>query len=111
MADIRTALITGAMGGIGMAVARALGGQGCALILNDLGEASEHGKTCASLAEELGVPVAYDGADLSKRGEIEAMVTRAEARFGQIDILVNNAVIRHYHELTEISQLHQKSNN
>ena len=37
----------------------------------------------------------YDGADMSKPAEIEAMIARGEESFGAVDILVNNAGIQH----------------
>ena len=49
----------------------------------------------SKLAKEHGVNVRYDGADLSKRGEIEARMTKALGEFGAIEILVNNVGIQH----------------
>src|SRR5258706_3113910 len=43
----------------------------------------------------------YSPADVGKRMQIEQMIRDAEARLGAIDILVNNAVIRHYHPIDE----------
>jgi 3-hydroxybutyrate dehydrogenase len=43
----------------------------------------------------LGVKVGFHGADMSKPGEIEAMMAYAAAEFGRVDILVNNAGIQH----------------
>ncbi|MCB1741960.1 MAG: SDR family oxidoreductase [Gammaproteobacteria bacterium] len=101
MLNGKTALITGAMGGIGEAIARALGGQGCNLMLNDIGATAGHEARCAELADTLGVTVLFDGADLSRRDQIEALVRSTENRLGPVDILVNNAVKRHYHEISE----------
>lgn len=97
----RTALITGAMGGIGLAIARALGAEGCHLVLNDLPETGDHESTCEKLAAELSVDVSYDPADLSDRAQVEQLASRAAGRSGAVDVLVNNAVKRHYHSLSE----------
>lgn len=91
----RTALVTGSTSGIGLGIARTLGSRGANLVLNGFGDAGEIERMRASLADEFGVQVVYEGADLSKPAEIEAMVSSIEARFGVIDILVNNAGIQH----------------
>jgi len=101
MAKGRVALITGAMGGIGMATARALGRAGCALMLNDIGGEEAHRARCAELADELGVDVRYEGADLSARDQVEGLVRATAAALGPVDVLVNNAVKRHYHPITD----------
>jgi 3-hydroxybutyrate dehydrogenase len=77
----KTALVTGSTSGIGLAIARALAGEGAKLILNGFGDAAE----IAKLQAELGAD--YSGHDLTKAEEIEAMMAEA----GEIDILVNNA--------------------
>jgi len=68
--------------------------EGAALMLNGLGDAAEIEKTRAALAEEFGVEVRYNGADMTKPDQIEAMVAEAETRMGGLDILVNNAGIQ-----------------
>lgn len=75
----RVALVTGGAGGIGRAVAAALGSAGAALALADLRE-----------------PVAPDGVltlavDVTSRAQVQAMVARTVERFGRLDILVNVA--------------------
>lgn len=97
----RTALITGAMGGIGGAIAEALGKQGCQLMLNDIGAAEVHQARCAELQEQLGVDIQFHGADLSERTQTEKLVHDTQERLGPVDILINNAVKRHYHSITE----------
>ena len=52
-------------------------------------------KIRASLASKFGIKVTYDGADMSKPEQIEAMMKKAAADFGGVDILVNNAGIQH----------------
>ncbi len=91
----RSAVVTGSTSGIGLGIARALGAQGCAVMMNGLGDAAEIERLRASLAAELGVPVLFDGADLSRPEGCAALVASAEERLGAVDILVNNAGIQH----------------
>lgn len=92
----KTALVTGSTGGIGEAFARAFAAEGCNVVLNGIGEprAIEELRTC--LISEHRVDVIYDPADLADATQIERMMRDTESRFGRIDILVNNAVTRHY---------------
>ena len=92
----KTALVTGSTGGIGEAFARAFAAEGCNLVLNGLGEPDAIERLRAELAQTHGVEVVYDGADLAHADQVERMMHEALRRFGAIDILVNNAVTRHY---------------
>jgi short-subunit dehydrogenase len=83
------ALITGAAGGLGHYIARALTTEGVNLVLSDI-----PGAPLDDLIGELrarGVRAEAETADLSDRPETEALVGRAEAALGPIDVLVNNA--------------------
>ena len=82
------ALVTGASGGIGGAIARALHGQGATVLLAGTREA-----VLKTLAAELGERAHVLTADLSRPDEPERLVKEAEAALGQLDILVNNAGI------------------
>jgi short-subunit dehydrogenase len=83
------ALVTGAAGGLGHYIARALAAEGVNLVLSDVPEA-----TPEDLVEELrprGVRVEVESADLADREQAESLVRRAEEVLGPIDVLVNNA--------------------
>jgi 3-oxoacyl-[acyl-carrier protein] reductase len=80
------ALVTGASGGIGGAIARALHGQGATVVLTG----TKRDKLDA-LAAQLGDNVHVVPADLSSAEAAEALVKSAEAALGSLDILVNNA--------------------
>jgi len=82
----KKALVTGSTSGIGLAVARALHGEGARIVLNGFGDEEEIEK----LREELG-GAEYSGADLTDVSAIEEMMADA----GGIDILVNNAGMQH----------------
>ena len=87
----KTALVTGSTSGIGLGIAKALARQGANIVLNGFGDNQGPRAEIAAL----GVKVGYHGADMSKPGEIEAMMAYAAAEFGRVDILVNNAGIQH----------------
>ena len=90
----RSALVTGSTSGIGLAIARSLAREGANVMINGFGDEREIRLLCQHLAEEFGVEVDYDGADLSVAEEVAALVTRTQQRFGGLDILVNNAGIQ-----------------
>ncbi|MDA9672365.1 3-oxoacyl-ACP reductase FabG [Alphaproteobacteria bacterium] len=84
----RTALITGASGGIGSAIAKNLSQQGAHVIL--------HGTRAGrleELASEIGTNVSVVTANLSDRDAVGGLVSEAAKATGAIDILVNNAGI------------------
>ncbi len=91
----KTALVTGSTSGIGLGIAQRLARQGANIVLNGFGDAHEIAALRRQLAEETGVDVQYDGADMSRPDAIEAMMARAIERFGAVDILINNAGIQH----------------
>jgi 3-oxoacyl-[acyl-carrier protein] reductase len=82
----KTALVTGATGGIGGTVARALHGQGATVALS-----GTRREALEALAAELGARVHVLPADLSNVQSVEALVPAAEEAMGSLDILVNNA--------------------
>ena len=97
----KAALVTGSTSGIGLGIARALAGEGCAVMLNGFGDPAKIEETRAALEKDAGVAVAYNGADLTQPDQIEALVADTVARLGGIDILVNNAGIQHTAPVTE----------
>ena len=97
----KTALVTGSTSGIGLGIARRLAAGGANLVLNGFGDAGEIERLRADLAREHGVTITYDGADMSKAEAIETMMQKAIARFGSVDLLVNNAGIQHVAPIDE----------
>ncbi len=82
----KCALVTGASGGLGGAIARALHGQGARV-----GLSGTRREALEALAAELGAGVFVLPCDLSDPPSVEALVPAAEAALGGLDILVNNA--------------------
>jgi len=84
----RNALVTGASGDIGRAIARALHAQGAKVALS-----GTRAEALNQLAGELGERAVVVAANLSDPADTERLAKDAEAALGQIDILVNNAGI------------------
>lgn len=83
----KAALVTGASGGIGRAVAKALHGQGAAIALS-----GTRVNALNELAEEIGGErVCVLPADLSEEDAAEGLIKRVEEAVGRLDILINNA--------------------
>ena len=85
----KTALVTGASGGIGGAIAKALHGQGAAVVLS-----GTRAEALEALKAELGSRAHIATCNLSDPASVEALPKAAEAALGApVDILVNNAGI------------------
>ena len=85
------ALLTGAGGGIGLAVARAYLAQGACCSVVDL--APEASSVFAEASAGFEGRVQYLAADISQLPQIDAVISAAEARFGALNVLFNNAAI------------------
>lgn len=90
----RTALVTGGTGGIGGAVARELARLGCNVIVNGFAHATEIQSLLEELRQASGAEALHDASDLADPDQISGMIEKALTRFGVVDILVNNAVVR-----------------
>jgi len=73
----KTAIVTGSTSGIGLGIARALGGAGVNLMLNGFGDAAQIETLRAGLSKEFGIKVGYSGANMSQPDQIRAMVDAA----------------------------------
>jgi NAD(P)-dependent dehydrogenase (short-subunit alcohol dehydrogenase family) len=85
----KTALVTGAAGGIGLAVAERLAAEGCRVLLSDIDAKRLHA-AAAALAES-GAETAVVAADLAIAAERQRLVPAVVERWGRLDVLVNNA--------------------
>lgn len=90
----KVAVVTGSTSGIGLGIAAGLARAGCDVMMNGFGDPDEIEKDRVEMADTHGVHVLHSGADMTKPGEIEAMISEAQAEFGGVDIIVNNAGIQ-----------------
>ena len=85
----KACVVTGAARGIGRATALLFAQEGANLLLSDV--LDEAGEETAAMARELGACAAYQRCDTSEEEGVAALMDRAEAEFGRLDCLVNNA--------------------
>jgi glucose 1-dehydrogenase len=98
----RVAIVTGAGGGIGKGIVRALAEAGADVVLVDVNR--EAAETAAAIVETAGRKALVSTADVTDPASVAELVAAAQEWAGQIDILVNNAgveIIRPVFEITE----------
>lgn len=90
--DGRVAVVTGSLGLLGREHLRALAEAGAAIVATDVDE-----KACEGLAAELADmtkrPALGVGADVTRKADLERLREKVLAKFGRVDVLVNNAAI------------------
>lgn len=88
--DGKVAIVTGGAKGLGHGISRAMAAAGASLLITGRdGAATE--KVAAEIRAEFGTRAVGMAADMGVKAEVEALVARAVAEFGRLDILVNNA--------------------
>jgi len=90
--DGRVAVVTGGAKGIGMFYSEALAGAGARVVVADI-DAAAVAETSSRLTEEFPGQILGIDLDVSSRDSIREMVQQVDARWGRLDILVNNAAI------------------
>ena len=86
-------MITGASRGIGLAIARALGAEGCDLVIASRNQAALK-KTSRELAR-MGQRVLAKPCDVSDSASVDQLFAAIKKQFGRLDFLINNAGITH----------------
>ena len=99
--DGKVALITGAVYGIGFAIAEAYAAAGAKIVFNCLDEKSRQ-QGLASYKEK-GIDAVGYVADVTKEDQVKAMIADIEEKLGGVDILVNNAGIIKRIPMTEMT--------
>jgi NAD(P)-dependent dehydrogenase (short-subunit alcohol dehydrogenase family) len=87
----KVALITGAGGGIGRASVKKFAAEGARIVAVDADERA--GRVIVDEVNAQGGTAVFTGADVSRSADVQAMIARAEAEFGALHILFNNAGI------------------
>jgi len=100
--DGRAAIVTGSGSGIGRVIARTLAESGASVTIADIN--FEWAKrTAAEIEEEFEVGALACKCDITKQATVDKMVERTVRRFGQVNILVNNAGLSYPVRLTEMT--------
>jgi hypothetical protein len=100
----RVAIVTGGDSGIGRAVAIAFGKEGAKVVLSFLAEEQADADDTAAVIEKAGGQVVKVAGDLREIETIDKLISAADAQFGRLDIVVNNAGYQMSHEsLQELS--------
>jgi len=89
----RNAVVTGAAGGIGYALARALAAAGMRVLVADIDEAAAR-QAAERLTAESGVEALGSGVDVSKEDQVEGLADLARERLGPVHVLCNNAGVQ-----------------
>src|SRR3989449_3747266 len=98
----KVALVTGSGRNIGRATVLKLAAEGAHVVVNSRPNQAE-AEAVAREAQARGVKAIAVVADVARKDQVDAMVTRAMSEFGRIDILVNNAAIRPHKPFAELT--------
>ena len=100
----KVAIVTGASSGIGRAIALKLAAEGASIVIADTVELPiEGGESTASLIGQAGGTAMYVKTDIAQWNAVDALVAATVARFGRLDVMVNNAAVYTSTNLIETS--------
>ncbi|MDI1286762.1 MAG: SDR family NAD(P)-dependent oxidoreductase [Reyranella sp.] len=97
----KCALVTGSTQGLGSTMAEQLAARGCYVMLSGFGASAEIERQRRHLEDSHGVRALHHEADLGVPSQITDLVETAERTFGAVDIVINNAVVRHFSPLDD----------
>jgi 3-hydroxybutyrate dehydrogenase len=97
----KSALVTGSSDGLGFAMADALAAAGCNVVLHGLESSGRMEPILRNLERRHGVRGAYVQVSLADPDGAKRLVETAREQMGSIDILINNAVVRHFASIEE----------
>lgn len=99
--DNKVAIVTGAASGIGLATVKAFVAKGAKVVLADY-DVEDGQKVTQELADQ-GYDVLFIDVDVSNEQNVKAMVDQTVAKYGQLDVIINNAGIGHQGQMHETS--------
>ena len=99
----KRALVTGSTSGLGLATIARLAADGCDVAVHGLDDAGALEALRAGIERDHGVRAVSSGANLANLSDLENLITSTLSAFGGIDILVNNAVVRHTAPIEEFT--------
>lgn len=95
----KTALITGAAGGIGFEIAKEYAREGAAVVISDINR--EAAEAAASKLKDEGFESIAAACDVTKEDEMVGAIETVQKQYGRLDILVNNAGLQHVSPIDE----------
>ena len=101
--DNKIALVTGASKGIGAAIAKSLALAGATVVVNYATSKPGADKTIADITAAGGKAIALQG-DFSKAEDINRVYAEIKAKYGKLDVLVNNAGVYAFSPIEQVSQ-------
>ncbi|OON62627.1 oxidoreductase [Massilia sp. KIM] len=99
----KVAIVTGASKGIGAGIARQLAAEGAKLVVNYVSSRSGADKVVADIEAAGGEAIAV-AADVTRKEEVDALVKSAIARFGRLDIVVNNSGVYEFARIEDTTE-------
>ena len=99
----KTAVVTGAAKGIGAAIARALGSEGAAVVVNYASDRAGADRVVREIVERGGKAIAVQG-NVSKEADVRRLFEETKKAFGPVDVLVNNAGVYAFGALEAVTE-------
>ena len=99
----KVAVVTGASKGIGAGIARALGAEGAAVVVNYASSREGADKVVSEITGKGGKAIALKG-DVSKAEDVRKLFEETKKSFGAADVLVNNAGVYHFEPLEAVTE-------
>ena len=99
----KVAVVTGASKGIGAGIARALGAEGAAVVVNYVSDKEGADRVVRAIVAEDGRAVAVQG-DVAKAQDIRRLFAETKRAFGGLDVLVNNAGVFRFDSIEDVTE-------